>query len=167
MMLDVKEVLKHPGKTIPVSLDVPPGAISLGDHAPVLVALHFEGRCVGEDQASFVVEGRLDIRLETECSRCLKPVIHPMSIEVDELCRRNAGEHDEAFSFSGSELDLGALLVMAVHLVLPMQFLCKEDCSGLCPYCGVDRNEKICDCAPKKPNAFAALLETQSKNEEV
>jgi uncharacterized protein len=36
-----------------------------------------------------------------------------------------------------------------------------EDCKGLCPVCGADRNEKACSCAvatmPEKENPFAAL----------
>jgi uncharacterized protein len=31
-------------------------------------------------------------------------------------------------------------------LNIPMRILCKEDCRGLCPKCGRNRNTNSCDC---------------------
>jgi uncharacterized protein len=35
-----------------------------------------------------------------------------------------------------------------MHLALPLRRLCREDCRGLCPSCGVNRNTGSCDCQP-------------------
>jgi uncharacterized protein len=35
-------------------------------------------------------------------------------------------------------------------LAVPMKRLCKEDCKGLCPYCGKDMNEENCSCSDKE-----------------
>jgi uncharacterized protein len=32
------------------------------------------------------------------------------------------------------------------YLALPMKPLCREDCKGLCPICGVNRNRETCSC---------------------
>jgi uncharacterized protein len=34
----------------------------------------------------------------------------------------------------------------AVLLEIPIKNLCAEDCRGLCPHCGVDRNRETCAC---------------------
>jgi uncharacterized protein len=40
----------------------------------------------------------------------------------------------------------------AIVLELPMAPLCRDDCRGLCPQCGADRNEADCGCvAPADP----------------
>ena len=33
-----------------------------------------------------------------------------------------------------------------VLLDLPDAPLCKDDCAGICPNCGIDRNMATCDC---------------------
>ena len=38
------------------------------------------------------------------------------------------------------------LLREQFYLALPMKPLCQEDCRGLCPQCGVNRNTGTCDC---------------------
>jgi uncharacterized protein len=51
-----------------------------------------------------------------------------------------------------SFIDLAPLVHDAILLDLPLAPLCRADCQGLCPYCGVDRNEARCDCqAPRDP----------------
>ena len=42
-------------------------------------------------------------------------------------------------------------------LELPLAPLCSEDCQGLCPVCGANRNTEPCDCAPVADPRWAAL----------
>jgi uncharacterized protein len=43
-------------------------------------------------------------------------------------------------------LDLAEMLREQFYLALPMQPLCRPDCQGLCPSCGIDRNVETCQC---------------------
>ena len=43
-------------------------------------------------------------------------------------------------------VDLAPLVHDAILLDLPLAPLCREDCRGLCPHCGIDRNDASCDC---------------------
>jgi len=43
-------------------------------------------------------------------------------------------------------LDLADMLREQFYLALPMQPLCRPDCLGLCPSCGIDRNVDSCQC---------------------
>lgn len=64
----------------------------------------------------------------------------------------------EFYAYAGEELDLGPMLREQVILANPMQPLCHQDCRGLCPVCGEDRNVVQCGCAEARPpNPFAAL----------
>jgi len=45
-----------------------------------------------------------------------------------------------------------------VLLTLPMQRVCSEDCKGICPECGLNRNLKECAChGAKADDRWAAL----------
>ena len=49
-------------------------------------------------------------------------------------------------------------------LSTPMKRLCKEDCKGLCAKCGVDLNEKQCDCNDDEiDDRWKVLLELKNK----
>ena len=43
-------------------------------------------------------------------------------------------------------MELEDILREQVLLLLPMQRVCREDCKGICPICGKDRNEAECHC---------------------
>jgi len=45
-----------------------------------------------------------------------------------------------------NELDLSEAVRQYREVSLEMQPLCRLDCRGLCPSCGVDRNVEVCDC---------------------
>lgn len=49
-------------------------------------------------------------------------------------------------TLAGPELDVGAVLWEQFLLTLPVKPLCREDCKGLCPVCGRNRNLEDCGC---------------------
>ncbi|HEX4443206.1 MAG TPA: YceD family protein [Galbitalea sp.] len=83
-----------------------------------------------------LVSGEVDTQAEGECVRCLIDVRVPVQVEFQELF---AYSFDEAFDYTVQDdsLDLEPLVRDAVVLSLPFQPVCQEDCTGLCPECGV------------------------------
>ena len=74
---------------------------------------------------------------------------------------------DEGEELSAADLDvvyyddfvvpLDPLIEEQLQLELPMKALCRDDCKGLCPQCGADRNAAPCDCAPPLDGRWASL----------
>jgi uncharacterized protein len=64
---------------------------------------------------------------------------------------------DEAYPLAGDVLDLEPLARDAVLLDLPLAPLCAEDCLGLCPQCGINRNEETCSCEEPADPRWSAL----------
>lgn len=71
-----------------------------------------------------------------ECVRCLIDVELPLEVEIREIF---AYSRDEAFDYEvqGTQIDLEPPVRDAVVLALPFQPVCQENCTGLCPQCGV------------------------------
>ncbi len=44
------------------------------------------------------------------------------------------------------EVDMNPWIFEHLILAIPMKMLCREDCKGLCPQCGVNLNESTCNC---------------------
>ena len=116
------------------------------------------------------VEGTLGCTVSLPCSRCLQPVGQRLSIPVALSFERQqaavAEETDRELTeddlglipFSGDTLDLREALEQEVLLAIPQHPLCRDDCAGLCPVCGGDRNRHSCDCTPPVfHGGFAAL----------
>jgi uncharacterized protein len=118
------------------------------------VELEAEVRKDGQ-KARFV--GRIVATLECGCSRCLEPYRIPVDAAIDSLllpasagageAEQEIGQDDLGVSFyRDDEIDLGELIREQFYLALPMKPLCDEDCRGLCPVCGINRNRETCTC---------------------
>lgn len=109
------------------------------------------------------LSGLVETTYCTRCARCLKPLEAPVSAEVELVLLPDDGvarEEDDIFLFEGDEVDPEEILVPELLLRIDMVYLCKEDCKGLCPHCGADRNVTQCDCAPEQIDARLAVLGT-------
>ena len=96
------------------------------------------------------------------CRRCAVPVGGMLRIAVRErFTEPGAGygdpDDDEAYPIVEDELDLAPMVRDAVVLELPLAPLCREDCRGLCPHCGADRNHESCDCSAPRDPRWASL----------
>jgi uncharacterized protein len=115
----------------------------------------------GEDD-SVHVRGRLSARLAMQCGRCLEPFTLPVEQDLDLFYLRRRAEDEAAEEdeveladrdmviayHDGDELDLGEIVREQFFLTVPLKRLCREDCRGLCPTCGSNRNDARCECPP-------------------
>jgi uncharacterized protein len=144
---------------------VPSGAIDYGSGIQQLGDLAVAGR------ADLLTENRgaheliHDIRLragyegnfEMPCARCLDPVAQRLDEHFDLLFRPSGvdaegSEHSISTSdteigyYEGGRLAVEDVLREQVLLSLPARALCQQDCKGICPRCGKNRNAELCAC---------------------
>ncbi|MDH3998985.1 MAG: DUF177 domain-containing protein [Desulfuromonadales bacterium] len=117
------------------------------------------------------VAGHLSTRVALACGRCLVKVESPLSLELDLVYALKASvESDEPeelelarsdldlLTVEGEVLDLKSEVEQEIIMALPHQLMCHEQCSGLCPVCGCNLNQKSCDCErPVFHSGLAAL----------
>ena len=152
------------------------GAADVADAIGEPVACRVDVHRMGED---LFLDGALEGEIQLECGRCLAryraPIREPFRMLLEPagarvpadpetagaLARDGVCLSDELESgwFQGSEIDLSALFHEVIALGLPVQPLCREDCKGLCPRCGVDRNETTCECVETNPASPFAVLQ--------
>jgi uncharacterized protein len=142
-VVNVAELLRRPAtqKTVHLSGRSEPGQVV--DTAVSAGAL-LEADLVLESLSDgIVVSGQVTTAWDGICRRCLEPVGGVVTASVRELYRPQEVD-DEAFAFTGDQLDLEPMVREAVLLELPLAPLCRPDCAGLCPQCGANRNEHDC-----------------------
>lgn len=115
------------------------------------------------------LRGHLSVRMEAECDRCLETASFPVDVDFDlfyepvsasprdEDVAIEAGEIEIDF-YKGEGLELEDVLREQILLSLPMQRICREDCKGICPACGQDRNVVACGCQVKPVDERWAAL---------
>ncbi len=104
-----------------------------------------------------VVVGGIRVPWVGTCRRCLRPAAGTAEFTVDELYQPTPTDPD-AFVLVGDQLDLRPMVREAALLDAPANPLCRPDCAGLCPTCGIDRNEGSCSCAaPPADDRWQAL----------
>jgi uncharacterized protein len=174
----------------PVRFDIAfkPGAIDfvaeVSQKGPLAVegqADLIEERRMGEQRGSLrTVE---DIRLrggyegvfEIPCARCLDPVAHtlkgefdllfrPLGVDADSSERSITTPETEIGYYQDGGLALEDVVREQVFLSLPARSLCREDCKGICPRCGINLNSESCTCdrAPSDPR-WSALSDLASR----
>ena len=92
---------------------------------------------------SAFVEGEIDFTLKGECTRCLDNAINQYDAEFGEEITE---DNDVGYSLVNDVVNLTKIVEDAVLMHLPVTFLCKEDCKGLCFKCGVNLNTAECQC---------------------
>lgn len=175
MLVDVQHVPRE-GQVIDRSMD--PSALPV-DTREFRVAMPVEvsGRLVKADGQAYRLRGRLSTEIEVPCVRCLEAFHMVVREELDLLYlpqSRNVaadGAEDRGLDaeelavsfYKDEQIDLTHMVWEQIVLSLPMKPICKDDCAGLCPECGVNRNTTRCACAPDDTDprwqALKGLLE--------
>ncbi|MBM6705604.1 DUF177 domain-containing protein [Bifidobacterium pullorum subsp. saeculare] len=160
--VSVAQVASRPGQSKPIDT-VFPAPSGIGDDI-VGVREGADVRVVGSFDSivdGLVFTGRIEAPLTAECTRCLKPIDPDWTVnatlffpydapgaddgrgtgEVEIIAGEDEAEDVYPLSSDGAFADMESPLRDTLVEALPLQPLCKEDCLGLCPQCGVDLNE--------------------------
>jgi uncharacterized protein len=144
LIINVVELLRWPGTTkeVAVSLDV--ADLEFDDSRvtdePVDVVLHLESMSNG-----ISVQGTSSATWAGVCRRCVTELSVRMTIDVSELYQKEI-EDPDAYVIVNDQLNLLPMVRENILVAIPLGPLCRPDCPGLCPQCGVDLAESSCSC---------------------
>ncbi len=124
---------------LPVALD----PFELGGQTyeaePVSPAVRLE---ISRPSGGFAFRLDFPVHLEGPCMRCLEPGSLDLEVEAREVDQAKTEDPELRSPYvTDDELDIGRWAHDAVLLALPTRFLCRPDCAGLCPTCGVSLND--------------------------
>ncbi|NWF28940.1 DUF177 domain-containing protein [Streptomyces sp. PKU-EA00015] len=151
LVFDTHELGRRPGalQRLSRTVDAPKdlgieGVIGVPEGKPVELELRLESVMEG-----VLVTGTARASAEGECVRCLEPLRQEVAADFQEMFTypdadergRPAepvdDEDEDILYLEDGMFDLEPVLRDAVVLALPMQPVCREDCAGLCPECGI------------------------------
>jgi uncharacterized protein len=149
--LDLRELSlrggERVGHRVPVKIDpitvggLPYDILVDGDVAVVSVSRISGG---------FLITIEVAAQVYGPCSRCLREVVLAVKAEQEEFVPQDPSEwepEDPSPFIEDLVVDVSGIGREALVLALPVKVLCRDECSGLCPGCGLDLNEGRCGCA--------------------
>ena len=129
-----------------------------------------------EIDGEYLFDGLISGAFEHACDRCLDPVSQPFEAAVlwnyqpgpaaastDEIAEEALEDRDvddeqlNTFPFEGNEIDLAPQVWEELVLAAPAKYLCRPDCAGLCPHCGINLNHETCACPKDETMAHKGL----------
>jgi len=120
----------------------------------------------------YVVEGEVTGELTLNCARCLTPFPYHYKVKVKDTFTDSdpgSGEKDEEtdyYPLIEDKIQLAPCLESAILLSLPQAIRCSDQCQGICPECGTNRNEKDCGCVIKRVDPRWEALRELFNNKE-
>jgi uncharacterized protein len=124
---------------------------------------------VVKEGSNLRLRGRVACGIHTFCSRCGKEMEYPVNsefelvlmpgkAEIRELEKELTPEDLDHLYYQGTEIDLAPYFQEQVALEVPMQFLCRPDCKGICPGCGANLNLEPCRCRKEESDPRLSVL---------
>ncbi|MFJ3928415.1 YceD family protein [Streptomyces sp. NPDC090022] len=158
LVFDTHELGRRPGAMQRLSREIAApadlgleGVIGVPEGAPVQLDLRLESVMEG-----VLVTGTARASAVGECVRCLEAVERELDTDFQEMFSYpdaddrgrvkaepgdDAEDDEDRLFLEDGLFDLEPVLRDAVVLALPLQPVCREDCLGLCPECGLSLND--------------------------
>ncbi len=148
MLIDISNILDKDYFEEELSFDFDEKILDLGNHITIKYPIKIN-IIISKSLNNILFKLKCKINYEAICSRCLELYDGSFSIisEGNIVYKKNNGDFEEnSLVIKNQSVNLDEFLYQEIASSIPMKFLCREDCKGLCEKCGVNLNDKNCEC---------------------
>ena len=150
LRVDVRELRQGPVETVGA---IPPGdPLFQGLDLELLGPVEVSGTLEATGQGEYLWRGEFGGRVRSTCRRCLSEFETPVEFRVEVFFSSDPEllEDPSVYPLPEPPVQVDVTEVIREELALAVSAypLCREECRGLCPRCGADRNLGPCECGP-------------------
>ena len=141
--IDMARFALRPGEGKRLDIDTDPGQLEFGGQRYGVVGESVPARLdLSRMAGGYAARVRFTTRVAGPCMRCLEDAEIAIEVDAREVDQPGTGDEELRSPYiDGDELRLDSWAHDALALALPFQLLCRPDCRGLCPVCGVSLND--------------------------
>lgn len=141
--IDLNSLGLRPGQGDRVEVGIQPEGLVLGaqpyEFGPDDIPARLE---ISRTSSGYAMRLTFEAALTGPCMRCLEPAEFPIPVDVREVDQPSTGDEELNSPYvTDGDLEIATWAHDAIALALPAQLLCRPDCAGLCPECGVSLND--------------------------
>ncbi len=109
----------------------------------IVPPIYVNGKVYLTGRHSAFIDAEIKFTLKGECTRCLAETERTFTAELKE----EVDETDpDSYKVVNDTVNLSKMVDDKILMTVPVSFLCKEDCKGICAGCGVNLNDGECKC---------------------
>lgn len=159
MKIDVRRLFESEGEREEFSFSLDMSDLDIWSHKPLVNPVEIKG-CIYNRSSIVTLAYNASSVMHTFCDRCLVEFDSELSLDFEYTLVKELQDSDAQgyLLVEGDFLDLGELCEGDIVLNLPLKFLCKSDCKGLCSVCGKNLNLSDCDCLNSQIDPRLAAL---------
>ena len=165
--------------TVPMKINIQPLLRGEKDNIPFCFTEDMRGFSPDITEGSFkaegkvknfsgymLLEGEVEAQFSAICGRCSRSTKQNLKACVSRPVAQTLIQEDDDYILASEngELDIRDAVEEAVFMEIPVRFLCKEECKGLCPKCGADLNNTSCSCVEDKTDPRLSKLRVYLNN---
>ena len=145
MIVDIRELDAADGYLAGAGVTTMDDPVAGPTHVPWTVGIDCR-----RSGSGYFFHGAVEGVIATACQRCLVPVRHTVRGEFDVMVRRgepeDGGDDVVVLASQQYEVEFDPFVHEVIVVNTPMIIVCSEECRGLCPVCGANRNTDACTC---------------------
>ena len=166
MKLNLREIIEIPGGSVQFAQELDTALLDFPSVRAYTAPITAEGKVVNT-AGILTLQGKLHAQMLCVCDRCGEVFDKPFHLDCEYLLATELEdeENDEILLLEDGTVDLGELSREVFILNMPTKLLCREDCRGLCPGCGVNLNYEVCRCKKEVDPRLAKLAQLLEKSE--
>lgn len=146
MLLNIVNAKNQEGKPVEFNVNVDVDKNLLQDRGYVI---NGDANVVGTmvyDDGELTTKSTATVNILVVCDNCGCAFDKDFTVDVNEKFVESEFKDEEEYTLNLSSVDLVKPVEDNLLSNIPTRILCKEDCKGLCPYCGKDLNNQVCNC---------------------
>ena len=136
---------------------------------PIFDSIQFfcKGILTKSSEEQFLLKGEYKARFTTSCQSCLSNFLYNAEQKIELSLfpeyifnsKKMGIENLSSDYYSGDKIILDKYFQTQFLLDIPFTTKCQENCKGICIQCGINLNQKSCDCKPDFKNPFAQYFQ--------
>ncbi len=167
MFLELEPIFNNIGEKLEFDYEMDLSALEISTVFPFQKPVKIKGSVF--NRAGVVwLSAEAKLEFDAPCDLCAQQTVTPLTIPVYHVLvtSLNNEENDELILLESFRFDLDELVTEDILLSLPSRHLCKEDCKGVCQYCGKNLNQDSCSCSAPLDPRLAVLRQLLDNNDE-
>ncbi len=160
MLLDLKQVFLGEKKSLPMDCALDFSQLEYQGNYPFIDPVRVQGE-VSAESGIVKLKATAHFVYQCACDRCLDAVSRQMNIPIEHVLvtSHNSDDDTELKLVKHFKLVLDDLVREDLIISVPSKNLCRDDCRGLCPNCGINLNTQSCACQSDKIDSRFKILE--------
>jgi uncharacterized protein len=166
IIIDAERLIGYPGSEYKFSMSINLDPVLIGGQKVNFLPSSILKGCIRNVGNGILLQARLNFSVTLVCSRCLEKFSRSLNSNIDQLYvfpEKQEGVFEEQLYLTNNQIEISGAITESAILEIPFNPICQDNCAGLCPTCGKNKNLYPHNCEVKTVDSRMKILERYFK----